>query len=324
MPKIKTIRFRNYKSFKTEYSSIDMKPITVLICKNNSGKSSCIDIIEFLSKANLFKESHSEVIIDSICLKSDLIGLCESQGYSKNYMPAIDKYIDQQISFALKIKTSSSGNATYDIERLKDDKVFDNTSLDWDYLTRGLNYILNESCSINRLDAERDILPEPYSKEEKLLKNGEGACNLVNRVLNYSKHDEKLIQVKLLNELNRIMFPDSKFDGITVQKVEDNIKDEWEIYLYEGEERFPLSKTGTGLKTIILVLLNLLVIPKLNNYSDNNLKIFAFEELENNLHPALQRRLFDYIEQYVNEHKNTYVFMTTHSHIAINKFADNA
>lgn len=44
-----------------------------------------------------------------------------------------------------------------------------------------------------------------------------------------------------------------------------------------------------------------------------------FEELENNLHPALQRRLFDYLYNYAIL-KDTRIFITTHSHVAINAF----
>lgn len=323
MANIKTIRFRNYKSFKSEYFSIDMKPVTVLIGKNNCGKSSCIDIIEALSDAKLLKNQNSDIIIDSECLETELVQLYESQGYRKNCHPDIKNYIDKTMSFKLKFSNNSHAKIyRHKTERIKNDQIFDDNALNWDSLSGKLDEFL-QMIVMRRLDAERDIVPEPYSDDETLSKNGNGACNLINRVLNYSKHNERLIQYDLLKALNNIMYPDSKFNGITVQKVENESDDKWEVYLYEGEDRFPLSKTGTGLKTVILVLLNLLVIPKIQKYSDDNLKIFAFEELENNLHPALQRRLFDYINQYVNEHKHTYVFLTTHSHIAINTFVNN-
>ena len=49
--------------------------------------------------------------------------------------------------------------------------------------------------------------------------------------------------------------------------------------------------------------------------------VFAFEELENNLHPALQRRLFEFIYDYAIENE-VIIFLTTHSHVAINTFCD--
>ncbi len=116
------------------------------------------------------------------------------------------------------------------------------------------------------------------------------------------------------------MNPDAHFSRITVQKTRNKL---WEIYLYENDVRYPLSKMGSGLKTIILVLLNLLIVSYkyYHSYIKDNTVVFAFEELENNLHPALQRRLFDYIDRFSKAHPNTYVFLTTHSHVPINMFA---
>ena len=47
--------------------------------------------------------------------------------------------------------------------------------------------------------------------------------------------------------------------------------------------------------------------------------IFAFEELENNLHPALLRRLFQYLEKYALDEQAT-IFLTTHSSTALDLF----
>jgi len=54
----------------------------------------------------------------------------------------------------------------------------------------------------------------------------------------------------------------------------------------------------------------------LNNY------VFAFEELENNLHPALLRRLFLYIRDIALK-QDTYFFITTHSSVVIDLFSND-
>ena len=130
----------------------------------------------------------------------------------------------------------------------------------------------------------------------------------------------KQIEKILLNSLNQIIYPDTKFDSIRIQQIYKDNNPLWEVYLQEGVSRYALSKMGSGLKTIILVLLNLLIIPKLKKYNLRKV-IYAFEELENNLHPALQRRLFDYLYQYTIK-ENCMLFLTTHSHVAINSFYD--
>ena len=73
-----------------------------------------------------------------------------------------------------------------------------------------------------------------------------------------------------------------------------------------------------------MVLLNLLVVPKIENKEKSQFT-FAFEELENNLHPALLRRLFKHLEDYAVDEKAK-IFLTTHSSIALDFFgvSDNA
>ena len=197
-------------------------------------------------------------------------------------------------------------------------------------MIRGLGSHINPACSefsnrkryykFRKITAERNIYPEPEGKE-KLYSDGEGASNLIATFLNDSLHDESIIEDTFLNALNRIMQPESEFVSIRVQQVTYNNQRLWEVFLQEkGFQRVPLSKSGSGLKTIVLVLLNLLVIPHVNEYKGAKL-VYGFEELENNLHPALQRRLFEYIYDYAITN-DIIVFLTTHSHIAINAFFD--
>lgn len=117
-----------------------------------------------------------------------------------------------------------------------------------------------------------------------------------------------------------IIYPDSKFNGIRVQQIRGKNGVLWEIFLQEGKNRYAISKMGSGLKTVILVLINLLVIPRIEKYKYKKI-IYAFEELENNLHPALQRRLFDFLYEYSINH-DTMIYLTTHSHVAINAYCD--
>jgi len=86
---------------------------------------------------------------------------------------------------------------------------------------------------------------------------------------------------------------------------------------YNG--RIALSESGSGLKTIMLVLINLILIPELKGIDRKNI-IYIFEELENNLHPALQRNLFKYISRKCLQEESKVIF-TTHSHVPINMFA---
>ena len=157
----------------------------------------------------------------------------------------------------------------------------------------------------------------------KLGPDGEGTTNIIRRFITSEKLPREVIQDELLAALNSIFGSDSQFSEIQVQvhdeAQEDAIKDHWEVYL--GEETkglIALSESGSGLKTVFLVLLNLLVVPRIEKKEKSQLT-FAFEELENNLHPALLRRLFQHLEDYAVNEKAT-IFLTTHSSIALDLF----
>ena len=175
--------------------------------------------------------------------------------------------------------------------------------------------------SFRRLLADRDVQPEGQEHESRLEANGQGATNTVRRFLLSTdpRSPREVVRHELLNALNSIFGTDGKFSEILSQLHEDEPRDHWEIYL--GEERkglVPLSKSGSGLKTVLLVLLNLLVVPRFKD-KEKSYFVFAFEELENNLHPALLRRLFRYIERYAVDEQAT-IFLTTHSSTALDYF----
>jgi predicted ATP-dependent endonuclease of OLD family len=72
------------------------------------------------------------------------------------------------------------------------------------------------------------------------------------------------------------------------------------------------------LKTVILVLLFLHVCPKVVHKGRGSF-VYAFEELENNLHPSLFRRLLLYIADFASAN-NSPMFITTHSSVALDVF----
>ena len=179
--------------------------------------------------------------------------------------------------------------------------------------------------SFRRLLADRDIKTEPQDVNLTLGPDGNGASNIVRRFLLTANEEfpGEVIKQELLDALNSIFGNDGEFSEITVQVHDDGESEGtqgyWEIYLDEDKKGLiSLSKSGSGLKTILLVLLNLLVVPKIENRNKSEF-VFAFEELENNLHPALLRRLFQYIEKYAINEK-THIFLTTHSSTALDFF----
>lgn len=316
MKDIRNIRFKGYKVFPSdEYTTLErISRVNVIIGKNNSGKTSLLDVIEsiFNHKLKVRPGFDIEEITLDIPFSQDMVNAVFS-GYSGigpwKYI-SLSEHVDGKL-FTASLKTSE----TVDIP--------ENAIKGLDTHIRRANRILSSRRSnyrFRKITAERNILPE--SEGDLILhSDGIGASNLIATFLNDSMRDERIIERDFLDALNRIMRPEAEFESIRVQQVTYNGERVWEVFLQEkGLQRVPLSKSGSGLKTIVLVLLNLLVIPHIEEYEKKNL-VYGFEELENNLHPALQRRLFEYIYEYAIAN-DLILFLTTHSHIAINAFFD--
>lgn len=316
------IQFRGYKLF-SEENIIEFDKVTnvnVIIGKNNSGKSSLLDVIEMAYDGSFFERQKKQIdlirinipmtknMVQSIFSGFSSIGDWNESNYWKKVK---GKNIWIELGGTRDSKNSSGCSAIKD-----GDIPLTNQS----YFQRGLHEFeqKRKTCIFRRLSAERNIVPET-EKDLELSDTGEGASNLVREFLNNSEYDEFIVEKLLLDALNKIMWPEANFESIKIQQTKINGKSVWEIYLKEkGKGRVPLSKSGSGIKTIILVLLNLIVIPT-QNENIGKIIVYGFEELENNLHPAMQRKLFDYIYDFAVK-KKIYIFITTHSHVAINTF----
>ena len=327
------LRFKGYKSFSGGYVEIpEIEKINVFIGRNNSGKSSCLDIVEniinpdvlgrnpFLKNGMDIQLIHelSEAEVEYVFPKNTYGG-----GISdRNHYLFGKKFIGKKMNFSILSSTVGYGirEKIFKYEYVPNELIFEKKyNQFWKDFERG-EVNLWATCKFRRLDAERNIVPEEERDIENVSSNGEGASNLIRKIINYSNYDENIVQEELLQALNSIVYPDALFENIKIQQVVSGKELKWEIFLQENGKRYALSKMGSGLKTIILVLINLLIIPKLKEYQNKKI-IYAFEELENNLHPALQRRFFEYIYDF-SKRNDIVIFLTTHSHVAINTFCD--
>ena len=174
-----------------------------------------------------------------------------------------------------------------------------------------------DGLKFRRIVADRDIMPETDQAELTVQPNGSGTTNAVARYLNCDWLPSGVVEEELLGELNCVFFPDASYKRISVQQRKTG---EWEIHLDEPRKgRIRLSQTGSGLKTVLLVLVNLVMMPKIVPAPLDSF-LFGFEELENNLHPAAQRRLFRYLRERAERDK-CHFFLTTHSNVVIDLFS---
>lgn len=317
-----SVKIKNYKCFGEDPQGFDIvKPITILIGRNNSGKSSLLDLIEHMAKiTNLKDSSHKgrepEIYI-TFPLKEDELKKVFRKGTSEggikgDHWAFAEQFVGDKITILIrdnKVKQFSKLDTDIDIKR---------SIQYWDNLGRVISQPF-EGKTFKRLHAERDIQNETRKDNLEVNGKGVGATRIIERFINRVDLPSDLVEEKLLRELNKIIEPDSSFKDIVVQQYNN---DEWEIFLEEEQKgRIPLSRSGSGLKTILLVLVNTILVPYSEKFTLNNC-IFAFEELENNLHPSLQRRLFLYLRD-VALRENACFFLTTHSNVVIDLFSND-
>lgn len=315
MKEIVNIGLKGYKVFTgNEYTYMNnISKVNVIIGKNNSGKTSLLDIIGLIYDSN--SSIRAGIDVDEVLFDIPLNNSVAQKIFSMYSsiggwtLSSMQDYFKEKL-FTMKL----TGNKRIDFFH---DNEFKGLGSQTNTLTNAVAERRNP-YRFRKITAERNVSPEIES-EISLESDGQGATNLIRVFVNDGNYDETIIESKLLDALNSIMMPEAEFESIRVQEITYSGQKYWEVYLQEkGMQRVPLSKSGSGLKTIVLVLLNLLVIPHVDEYKKAEL-VYGFEELENNLHPALQRRLFEYLYKFSIEN-DVILFLTTHSHIAINSF----
>lgn len=314
---VKKIDVINYKCFSNIHID-NIKPINIIIGKNNIGKSSVLDIIEGIygsraininTKIILTKEMDEDVI-SRVFQKNTSGGTIGGNHYEFG-----KKYIGQDISFIR--KPDSSNQIPDDFEKYNPNLTISQI----DYWSRVARSIKIDSKVTKRISAERNIFPEDNDDNMIVDSNGNGITRIITNYLNRSKYNENLVKHDLLQNLNKIMGEDANFTEVVTQQIDSAEGTKWEIYLREeGKGRIPLSESGSGLKTILMVLVFTILIPNVDHKKISQY-IFLFEELENNLHPSLQRRLLKYIENLTEE--GALFFLTTHSNVTLDAYQNS-
>ena len=312
-----SIKIRNYKCFGNEPQGFEkIYPINIIIGKNNSGKSSLIDMIEEVVKDETFKNQNRGPDKAAILISKKL-SLKDISPNFRNRNDIINiEFLNKKFDFFIDIRTN---------EMKPVDNYLNENNLNHFIYYNHLR-LIDIVTKFKRLSAERDIVSETQDFSEILDKKGKGATAIIWKFLSVKGFDQNIIKKNVLNSFNQITKPDIYFKDIIVKQENSTGGPIVEILFEDDNEIWvPISKMGSGVKTVLLVLLNLIVEPHIAKRSAGKEVpfMFAFEELENNLHPALQRRLFSYLFDYSIKNK-VYFFITTHSNVVIDMFSNNS
>lgn len=315
------LQIRNYKCFGDEPQGFDqIRPINLIIGRNNSGKSALLDLVELGINHNreITDQGHNgnpPQLLFQTLLGEESLRRAFQEGTSGGPVD-VDHWVYGRSWLGKKaLWELSSDNKGTLIEidpplSTRDDQYF------LSRLARGWSNPFGDRLC-RRLSADRDLVPESDGANPSMDRNGRGVTNAYQRFISAADRPSWVVEEEVLRDLNKIFMPDTEFRRILVQQRPNN---QWELYLDEvGKGRIPLSDTGSGLRTVLLVLSLIHLAPRIDNIPLDKY-VFGLEELENNLHPALQRRLFAYLRDVAAE-KECIFFVTSHSSIAIDLFS---
>lgn len=336
-----SIKAKNFKCFGESPQGFDaIKPMNLIVGRNNSGKSSLLDMIEYATMEKIkvpeskrHAQRHPEFHCTAKLLDEHIKAIFQ-ENVSSGEIPGNNHY-----SFGV---TLIGSLLTWNLNAAKDqrfvemgpnpDDKYPFNRVHHEKVRAGYQQQLAAQLKVplagkefRRIFAERNLVPESSGitgQSEPNLNltiegDGQGGTHVIQSFINKAELPSELVERTMLGDLNRIFGPDAHFKDIVCQQLQDG---RWEIYLEEDQKgRIPLSQSGSGLKTIILVLTYIHLLPAVAKKDLSNF-VFAFEELENNLHPALLRRLLAYLGKKGLEQGCTF-FLTTHSNVAIDLFS---
>ncbi|MBI9020582.1 MAG: AAA family ATPase [Verrucomicrobia bacterium] len=355
-----SVKADDYKCFRGEPTGFEQfKQINLIIGKNNTGKSALLDLVEYATPASGSYESPARTINNVHPIGDTQITVTEPFNINKfanAYSAPGNKRNDlfEPDDCALLTDIIPSTPFTWSRKKTKRHEnlqcsLFTKEILKEVYTSTPFNehstvfrQTINKMCTLPFLDfelfrliADRDLQPEEKVSENSsgtrvadfplIESNGNGVSLLYELFKNQDPyvHQDKLSIIK--DALQSIYGDDGKFSSITAMRyTEDNWKGQhprWGVAIQEPNKAkyVTTEDSGSGLKTILLTLAFLHLLPSVKK-TDLIKCIFCFEELENNLHPSVQRRLFKYLLDFTRDN-GCMLFLTTHSNVAIDIFS---
>ena len=325
------LKLSTSRSFGSGIQGFDeLASINLIVGQNNAGKSSMIDVVETIVTGD--GKGHSlpgregrqaTVYLSTSLTEADLRPVfSESQaggGIHGNHWRFGSEFLHDEIHWSIGSSARSFEHTGRPIPQprlnTKSDEFFDR-------VVPRLHLPLN-NLRWARIRSDRDIVPEsapvPANVTTNLDHDGGNATVLYRLFSTAAEWDRSIIGGPLLETLNYITRDDFMVGEIMTRQ---HTAGAWEIYFDECHSGLvPLSACGSGLRTILLVLANVFLVPAVGGFELPEL-VMAVEEPENNLHPALQRRLADFLCDLADSGMG--LFMTTHAPAVIDTVAQRS
>lgn len=295
---VSEIQFKNFKIFK-EQQSLKLRPITVLLGKNNSGKSAVAKITLMIGDLLKNQQISHQIKVGSDSRNSVELGSgFKDLVYNRNEAGILNiNLMSENYSFYFWY------NQRYGfIEAIVNDMDFIRDEREASFLLPiGEPVILDLKYNFDYIGAIRVLPDSDYSnsadKFDKIGVNGENAYQILIQDFNNEK--------KLFNKVNE--WYKSKFEGwgVNILKI-DKSEIKYEVVLESGNLSINLKQTGQGIHQVLPLIVRSYML-------ETEPTLIVVEEPETHLHPAAHGDLAQRFVDSILEDKNKRYLIETHS-----------
>ncbi|MEP6802930.1 MAG: DUF3696 domain-containing protein [Flavobacterium sp.] len=309
---INKISFKNYKLFKEE-QTLELRPITILIGKNNSGKSAILKLPTLIA-GSLSAEFDEALQLDyfGVSLGTEYRDLVYNREikFTDFLELHLSNEIDKNSSKEIKVKIKLSDKPKekpeiYDWEYFENDKLIQKKEeID---LFKGITKIgfpmKNLNLNIDYIGAFREVPKVNYSYDSKDFENiglkGENAYS----ILIQDKEDKR----ELLNNISEWYKENFENWMLDVKDFATPSGTQYQVVLSnEKLKDINIVYTGQGINQVLPLIVR-------SYMNDEEPVLITIEEPETHLHPAAHGSLAQrFVESYIENNNKNY-FIETHS-----------
>jgi predicted ATPase len=294
---ISTIKFKNYKPFKS-LQILDLKPITILIGKNSSGKSAVLKL------PSLIENSLSGSFQEPLLLSNNGIehgGEFKDLVYSRQYAGLLEISLENDIEqLNIVIGSNQSSNNLEIFSWKLDDFEIDTSKEIFSGFLATSKKIQTLSLNINYISSCRDGLERYFGKDSKTYDAVGIKGEYVYSIL---IEDGLTTPQNIIKQVSK--FYHENFEGWGIRFNKDLVTPPYQIELESGNLRINLKEVGLGMIHALPLVVTALMPAKQET-------LIVIEEPELHLHPAAHGNLAQLFADSLSDTNKRYL-IETHS-----------
>ncbi len=304
---IRSVRFKNYRAFK-ERGELPLRPVTLLLGRNSSGKSSLCRLVQLVSEAVKVNEWPSLVLpqVRLAYQNADIIygryltDLMIGASFEDGIGVETEYYIDKDMRMKVSGRCVEAGGKREEMRDLDVLKADTNAFLNKDMMRRlevdgsRLGFEVDYICPLRTV--AKDVY---YSSDAKagLSVSSDGASAYQMLLGSHMGTDGQLFQ-------NVSDWMEEHLDGQRL-KIEKSVEmDDYRFVIERGDAKVRIQEVGQGVSQVLPIIVQ--------TYVQKSERVAIIEEPELHLHPSAQIPVMERMARAAKERNCCYV-VETHS-----------